>query len=92
MLGLQASPDFKGIKTGQLARATVEQSFKPALISKGLRPKRLYDFDSLSVLQASPDFKGIKTRSSGASSVTRLQASPDFKGIKTHPSRLMSMF
>ena len=35
---LQASPDFKGIKTVQLVQLRWLGGFKPALISKGLRP------------------------------------------------------
>ena len=58
---LQASPDFKGIKTLQAACfPTRRLGFKPALISKGLRLD-LEHVASLHLLQASPDFKGIKT-------------------------------
>ena len=57
---LQASPEFKGIKTYTRATPRHKFSFKPALNSKGLR----LDFSELSerlMLQASPEFKGIKT-------------------------------
>ena len=57
---LQASPDFKGIKTWRPWRACWQRCFKPALISKGLRPAGKLIVDAIS-LQASPDFKGIKT-------------------------------
>ena len=82
---LQASPEFKGIKTKTLRLPVALQSrFKPALNSKGLRPMRcslyLHDFS----LQASPEFKGIKTSLKDEQKKTRrLQASPEFKGIKT---------
>ena len=36
--GLQASPDFKGIKTVMHGIRQHRNGFKPALISKGLRP------------------------------------------------------
>ena len=80
---LQASPDFKGIKTRRAPKRHTAKRFKPALISKGLRP--LYGVDArVGGLQASPDFKGIKTAGVACfpNSIT-LQASPDFKGIKT---------
>ena len=82
---LQASPEFKGIKTKTLRLPVALQSrFKPALNSKGLRPMRcslyLHDFS----LQASPEFKGIKTRLIVCFDFhVTLQASPEFKGIKT---------
>ena len=39
---LQASPEFKGIKTGACTRSTMhDRRFKPALNSKGLRPRRM---------------------------------------------------
>ena len=85
---LQASPDFKGIKTLIGAVFGAVHGFKPALISKGLRLDALAQLHLHMALQASPDFKGIKT---GAAvcflSNSSLQASPDFKGIKT-PTRL----
>ena len=58
---LQASPDFKGIKTGNRTHADVRDCFKPALISKGLRPAANCASMAPIWLQASPDFKGIKT-------------------------------
>ena len=62
--------------------------FKPALISKGLRPASSSVMSPSSRLQASPDFKGIKTVVEAVDHVEQvLQASPDFKGIKTTRSR-----
>src|SRR5574337_1005187 len=59
-------------------------SFKPALISKGLRLLGRFGSGSTPGLQASPDFKGIKTMPGGVvGQHGRFQASPDFKGIKT---------
>jgi len=58
--------------------------FKPALISKGLRPGCKLIATRPDGLQASPDFKGIKTPTTVAGTTkAKLQASPDFKGIKT---------
>ena len=60
---LQASPEFKGIKTWLLVVPALEDGFKPALNSKGLRlyaPLRSF----CARLQASPEFKGIKTSTS----------------------------
>jgi len=58
---LQASPEFKGIKTSAICASDSGSRFKPALNSKGLRlsaPASARFFP----LQASPEFKGIKTR------------------------------
>ena len=83
-LRLQASPEFKGIKTAYHPRQVVAApGFKPALNSKGLRPDRAANVTIDSSLQASPEFKGIKTDGSVTRSVLTLQASPEFKGIKT---------
>ena len=57
---LQASPEFKGIKTPFLQKRTAPACFKPALNSKGLRLPDTISAD-IYVLQASPEFKGIKT-------------------------------
>ena len=79
---LQASPEFKGIKTSAICASDSGSRFKPALNSKGLRlsaPASARFFP----LQASPEFKGIKTWHRAAPARSRLQASPEFKGIKT---------
>jgi len=83
-LELQASPEFKGIKTLTVSHASTLTRFKPALNSKGLRPSSLMVFIASS-LQASPEFKGIKTSQPGRTPCVEcpLQASPEFKGIKT---------
>ncbi len=57
---LQASPDFKGIKTENQVNILLHCCFKPALISKGLRPQSV-NCRIAALVQASPDFKGIKT-------------------------------
>ena len=81
---LQASPDFKGIKTRPACAHRSPWRFKPALISKGLRPSSWWRTLRGFRLQASPDFKGIKTLTCAANVLRALlQASPDFKGIKT---------
>ena len=59
-------------------------SFKPALISKGLRQPHLQDFRVSRWFQTSPDFKGIKTGCRLQNPrPAAFQTSPDFKGIKT---------
>ncbi len=59
---LQASPEFKGIKTPVLERVlALDVGFKPALNSKGLRLRLSNDAIEETKLQASPEFKGIKT-------------------------------
>ncbi len=59
--GLQASPEFKGIKTLVDGRGDAAMGSKPALNSKGLRLFSQLKGDDHFVLQASPEFKGIKT-------------------------------
>ena len=83
---LQASPEFKGIKTAASGVFAMVKSFKPALNSKGLRPCACSLPKHRRWLQASPEFKGIKTveGSKGFCSTSMLQASPEFKGIKTY--------
>ena len=81
---LQASPEFKGIKTALPSSVRRFWGFKPALNSKGLRPPAWLPLWNSIGLQASPEFKGIKTwPCSNVSRIPRLQASPEFKGIKT---------
>ena len=81
---LQASPDFKGIKTcgwcGRFSLDLLQASpdFK-GIKTVAQRARRLWR----RTLQASPDFKGIKTEKNAGFSPCMLQASPDFKGIKT---------
>ena len=58
---LQASPEFKGIKTAASGVFAMVKSFKPALNSKGLRPCACSLPKHRRWLQASPEFKGIKT-------------------------------
>ena len=81
----QTSPDFKGIKTPFGAiRGRHYRSFKPALISKGLRRLSLVLHVFRRRFQTSPDFKGIKTDLwSVYERFAEFQTSPDFKGIKT---------
>ena len=57
----QATPDFKGIKTEISCIADISMSFRPPLISKGLRPASWYSLVFTLWFQATPDFKGIKT-------------------------------
>ena len=82
---LQASPEFKGIKTMRVTSVSPQPvGSKPALNSKGLRRDDSLDVILRCALQASPEFKGIKTVSFGAPGcICGLQASPEFKGIKT---------
>ena len=83
--GLQASPEFKGIKTAGVKSYHVRMCFKPALNSKGLRLTVQSFVIKSQALQASPEFKGIKTRcAKRPGRALALQASPEFKGIKTH--------
>ena len=59
-VGLQASPEFKGIKTEGAVGSGKARGFKPALNSKGLR--QMASVPAVPTpLQASPEFKGIKT-------------------------------
>ena len=58
---LQASPEFKGIKTVFGVLLVNLCRFKPALNSKGLRRAHAAQFLQTPPLQASPEFKGIKT-------------------------------
>ena len=61
---LQASPEFKGIKTDAGPHlAEPLGRFKPALNSKGLRQVNAGGDGLFAALQASPEFKGIKTSS-----------------------------
>ena len=82
---LQASPDFKGIKTAPVEKLRIARRFKPALISKGLRPScppfhRRWGFKPALIS------KGLRRIYHNRNFPTiRLQASPDFKGIKTQP-------
>ena len=86
-LELQASPEFKGIKTWTLSWARARMRFKPALNSKGLRLCRSSTVVRHLQLQASPEFKGIKTLFVAYAPISvTLQASPEFKGIKTRAS------
>jgi len=61
LLQLQASPDFKGIKTRRVQSLQCLSCFKPALISKGLRLAAGGHLGADALLLASPNFKGIKT-------------------------------
>ena len=89
--GFQTSPDFKGIKTTDYRQASAQfQGFKPALISKGLRPEVTGGFLQHITFQTSPDFKGIKTQCFNSSINQPFQTSPDFKGIKTLTTRTTS--
>ena len=58
---LQASPEFKGIKTYDLEALDHIDSSKPAMNSKGLRQAASRSLAIEDELQASPEFKGIKT-------------------------------
>ncbi len=83
---LQASPDFKGIKTpaGYSIRP-LELRFKPALISKGLRLS-IGRWASYGRLRFKPALisKGLRLNTIALQlAIVGLQASPDFKGIKT---------
>ena len=57
----QATPDFKGIKTTMVEIVANMVSFRPPLISKGLRRREARSLWVALSFQATPDFKGIKT-------------------------------
>ena len=82
---LQASPEFKGIKTNlNNYLEIVELQASPEF--KGIKTTTTFMCWKGSKLQASPEFKGIKTSRVGKTSAPwGLQASPEFKGIKTDP-------
>ena len=81
---LQASPEFKGIKTGQTGNAGRTVRFKPALNSKGLRP--IFELYPSWLMSFKPalNSKGLRRVELYHQNLDReLQASPEFKGIKT---------
>ncbi len=82
---LQASPDFKGIKTPLPAPSRCASGgFKPALISKGLRLGALDGFRRPQSFKPALISKGLRPLDGGhVGDGDGLQASPDFKGIKT---------
>ncbi len=82
---LQASPDFKGIKTRMAAAVwPALMRFKPALISKGLRQLNGGDFEGKPCFKPALISKGLRLGDVERCHAARvLQASPDFKGIKT---------
>jgi len=82
---LQASPEFKGIKTSSVfANAFQGVGFKPALNSKGLRLFELAYFLWRCGFKPALNSKGLRpNKIPGDINSPRLQASPEFKGIKT---------
>ncbi len=88
-LSLQASPEFKGIKTWS-AHDTVSRRLQASPEFKGIKTVGGCSMACHPMLQASPEFKGIKTPSGFTlPSDLRLQASPEFKGIKTEIRALL---
>ena len=82
---LQASPDFKGIKTARRIESARRWRFKPALISKGLR-RTAPSAQRRPAIGFKPALISKGLRPDYCANVTDgtvLQASPDFKGIKT---------
>ena len=82
-LRLQASPEFKGIKTAVPLKLAMVLRFKPALNSKGLRQMPPYGRQPIP-LQASPEFKGIKTCSAHCNQNSRVGFKPalNSKGLR----------
>ncbi len=56
----QACPDFKGIKTASVAKASATAEFQACPDFKGIKTLANAPF-AASAFQAYPDFKGIKT-------------------------------
>ena len=81
---LQASPEFKGIKTVASAGSSQACGLQASPEFKGIKTASSCTRRWRAVLQASPEFKGIKTCfTPGHFALAALQASPEFKGIKT---------
>ena len=82
----QTSPDFKGIKTCLSTASCNSFGFKPALISKGLRPEYGSNIFGERCFKPALISKGLRRAGVGRfASTLAFQTSPDFKGIKTHP-------
>ena len=81
--GLQASPEFKGIKTQNHRQGRQTQCFKPALNSKGLRRNWLRSPRKINCFKPALNSKGLRRGLGHPCCAWQLQASPEFKGIKT---------
>ena len=83
-MGFQTSPDFKGIKTFFAGVPFRLFSFKPALISKGLRPALIAAARFSVGFKPALISKGLRLADQPDVDFFQVfQTSPDFKGIKT---------
>ena len=88
---LQASPEFKGIKTVLRGLSRRCSGSKPALNSKGLRRTAHRCVDQLHGSKPALNSKGLRRIGEVSPSICLvLQASPEFKGIKTKSNLINS--